>query len=308
MKINKFNFKKFKRKMLGFKFSDGWLFKFTIYFLLIIIGFVYLYPILHMVSYSFQSLGDLLNPMVNKIPTRLYLNNYADAWRTLKYADTFFKSLLVTLVPALVQTLIASLVGYGFAKFDFPLKKMWMALLIATYIIPPQVTMIPKYVFFNDAGILGSIWSIILPATFGQGLNSAIFILIFYQFYKMLPTVLDEAAQIDGASRLYIYFKIAIPLSIPSFITSFLFSFVWYWNETYISTLFLGNNFKTLQMMLANFVSEYSSTIGGGTGDYVNEAIKMAATVLIILPMILVYFVLQRWFIEGIDKAGITGE
>lgn len=301
------NISKLKRKLLGFKFTDGILFKSVIYFLLTIIGFVYLYPLLHMFSYSFQSLPDLLNPMVDKIPTTLYLKNYRDAFVTLKYVDTFFKSLVVTLLPALVQTLIASLVGYGFAKFNFPFKKILMGLLIATYIIPPQVTMIPKYVSFNNMKILETAWSIILPATFGQGLNSAIFILIFYQFYKMLPKVLDEAALIDGASRFDVYLKIAIPLSIPSFITTFLFSFVWYWNETYISTLFLGSNFKTLQMRLANFVSEYSSSIGGGTGDYLNEAIKMAATMLIILPMIIVYFVLQRWFIEGIDKAGIAG-
>ncbi|HHT55081.1 MAG TPA: carbohydrate ABC transporter permease [Acholeplasma sp.] len=302
------NWSSIKRKLLGFKLTDGLVFKTIIYLLLIIIGFVYLYPILHMLSYSFQSLADLLNPMVNRIPTSLFLENYRDAFKTLDYFKTLGMSLLVTLLPAIIQTIIASLVGYGFAKYEFPFKKTLMGLLIATYIIPPQVTMIPKYVLFNDFNILGKIWSIIVPATFGQGLNSAIFVLIFYQFYKMIPSVLDEAAEIDGASNFYKYFKIAVPLSIPSFITTFLFSFVWYWNETYISSLFLGESFKTLQMRLANFVSEYNSVIGGGNSMYANEAIRMAATILIILPMLLVYFVLQRWFIEGIDKAGITGE
>lgn len=305
MQLNK---EKIKRKLLGFKFTDGILFKTIVYFLLIIIGFVFIYPLLHMLSYSFQSLDDLLNPMVSKIPTSLYLQNYKDAFKTLDYFPTLGKSLLVTLLPAIIQTIIASLVGYGFAKFEFPFKKTLMAFLIATYIIPPQITMIPKYVLFNEMSILGTMWSIIIPASFGQGLNSAIFVLIFYQFYKMIPEVLDEAAEIDGANAFDRYFKIAVPLSVPTFITSFLFSFVWYWNETYISTLFLGEKFKTLQMKLANFISEYSSQFGDGAQAYANEAVRMAATLLIILPMLIVYFILQRWFIEGIDKAGITGE
>src|SRR5690554_2792727 len=195
------NWSSIKRKLLGFKLTDGLVFKTIIYLLLIIIGFVYLYPILHMLSYSFQSLADLLNPMVNRIPTSLFLENYRDAFKTLDYFKTLGMSLLVTLLPAIIQTIIASLVGYGFAKYEFPFKKTLMGLLIATYIIPPQVTMIPKYVLFNDFNILGKIWSIIVPATFGQGLNSAIFVLIFYQFYKMIPSVRSEERRVGKECR-----------------------------------------------------------------------------------------------------------
>ncbi|QWB96274.1 carbohydrate ABC transporter permease [Mycoplasmatota bacterium] len=308
-KILRFNKHKLRRKLFGYKLTDGLVFRILIYTLLVTIGFVYVYPLLHMISFSFQSLEDLLNPMVSQVPSSFYFKNYGDAFTVLKYFETMGSSLAVTLLPAILQTFVASLVGYGFARFNFPLKKTLLALVVATYIIPPQVTMIPKYVLFFNIGILETVWSIIIPASLGQGLNSAIFILIFYQFYKMIPKVLDEAAQIDGASRIYTYFKIAIPLSIPSFITSFLFSFVWYWNETYISTLFLGNGVETLQMRLADFVSEYSSILGSSQAiNYANEAVRMAATMLIILPMLLVYFIMQRWFIEGIDRAGITGE
>ncbi|HKL60936.1 MAG TPA: carbohydrate ABC transporter permease [Acholeplasma sp.] len=308
-RFKKVNKQKIRKVLFGMKLTDGLVFKTLIYGLLIIIAFVYVYPLLYMFSYSIKSLEDLLNPMVNQVPTGFYFKNYQDAFKTLKYFETMSVSLLVTLVPAILQTVVASLVGYGFARFEFPFKKTLMALVLATYIIPPQVTMIPRYVLFNDLGILQNVMSIILPASLGQGLNSAIFILIFYQFYKMIPKALDEAAQIDGAGKFYTYFKIAIPLSVPSFITTFLFSFVWYWNETYISTLFLGSGAETLQMRLQNFVSAYNSIMGGsGSVDYANEAIRMSATLLIILPMLLVYFVLQRWFIEGVDKAGITGE
>jgi multiple sugar transport system permease protein len=179
--------------------------------------------------------------------------------------------------------------------------------LLATYMIPPQVTMIPRYVLFFNLGILETVFSIIIPAMFGQGIASAIFVLIFYQFYLMIPKALDEAAQIDGATRWNIYTKVAIPLSLPSYLTAFLFSFVWYWNETYIMRLFLGNGGETLLIRLYNFVSAYNAILGGGN-DYANEAIRMAATLLIIAPLVVAYFILQRLFIEGIDRSGITGE
>jgi len=305
--IHLINKTRITRKLFGLKFSDGILFKIMLYALLMIIGFVYIYPLLHMLSYSFKSLQDLLDPTINYIPSSWYTQNFIDAWIVLDYLPLFFESLLVTLIPAIIQTVIASSIGYGFARFQFPLKRLLLLLVIATYVIPPQVMMIPRYVLFFELGILNSIYAIIVPASLGQGLYSAIFILIFYQFYMMVPKALDEAAQIDGASRLSIYFKIAIPLSLPSFLTSFLFSFVWYWNETYIARLFLGDGGETLLLRLLNFVSAYNAELGGGN-NVANEAIRMAATLLIILPLILAYFILQRLFIEGIDRSGLTGE
>lgn len=296
-----------KRQWLGMKFTDGLLYKVLLYALLIVIGFVYVYPLLHMLSYSLKSLADLLDPTINLLPSGIYLDNFTDALLVLNYGPLLIESLTVTLIPAVVQTMVASLVGYGFARFQFPGKKLWFILLLATYIIPPQVTMIPRYVQFFNLGILNSVYAIIVPATFGQGIASAIFVLIFYQFYLMVPKALDEAAQLDGASRWMIYTKVAVPLSLPSFLTAFLFSFVWYWNETYITKLFLGNGGETLLLRLLNFVSAYNSVLGGGN-NVANEAIRMAATLLIITPLIVAYFILQRLFIEGIDKSGITGE
>jgi multiple sugar transport system permease protein len=298
---------KLRRILFGLRFNDGLIFKTTVYVLLIGIGFVYLYPLLHMLTMSFKDLGDLLSPTVFYLPTKFYTDNFVKSYEVLNYFPILLSSLSVTLIPALLQTMVASFIGYGFARFRFPLKKTLFIIVLATYIIPPQITMIPRFVLFSQLGFLETVWSILVPAMLGQGLNSAIFILIFYQFYKMIPKSLDEAAQMDGANHLYIYFKIAIPLSIPSFVTSFLFSFVWYWNETYLSSLFLGSTVQTLQLRLLTFVSAYQDLFPG-QANMINEGIRMAATLLIILPMLIVYFILQRLFIEGIDKAGITGE
>lgn len=293
---------------LGRHFTDGILFKVAIYVLLISIGFVYLYPMLYMISNSLKSPSDIINPMVSWVPSGFYTGNFQSAFRVLNYFDTLYKSLWVTLVPALLQTMVTSVIGYGFATFNFKFKKVWFVLVLLTFVIPPQVYMIPRYVMFFRLYLYRTPFAIILPALFGQGLNSAIFILIFYQFFRMIPKALNEAAEIDGATPFYIFSRMAVPLSTPAYITSFLFGMVWYWNETYISSLFLDSSSANLQLKLANFVSEYNSVGGSQELVRLNEGVRLAATLLIILPMIIVYFTMQRWFVEGVEKTGITGE
>lgn len=297
---------KIRKFLFGMHTSDGFVFKVLLYGLLIGIGFVYLYPLLYMLSIALQDLEDLLSPSVFYIPSKLYLDNIATSFEVLRFGQTLLSSLSVTLLPAIMQTIVASIIGYGFARFEFPLKKTIFAIVILTYMMPPQLIMIPRFVLFFDLGLLESVFAILLPASLGQGLYSAVFILIFYQFYKLIPKAYDEAAQLDGANPFYIYFHIAIPLSIPSFVTSFLFSFVWYYNETYTASLFLGNAIQTLQLRLFSFVSSYQDLFPGGA-SLINEGIRMAATLLIILPMIVVYILMQKLFIQGIDQSGLTG-
>lgn len=302
---------KIKRLLLGMNGTDGLLIRLVIYGLLIGIGFVYLSPLLSMIAYSFKSLGDLLNPMINWIPSELYTDNYVQAAEVLNFWRTLGETLFVTTLPAVLQTAVAALVGYGFARYEFPWKKTLFALVLITFIIPPQVLAIPRYVFFHELGILESIASYVLPAVTGQGLNSAIFILIFFQFFKMVPKALDEAAQLDGAGHLKIFFQIALPMAVPAIIISFLFSFVWYWNETYTAALYFGDALTTLPLQLERFVATYQKVYaasGGDMGASINEAVRMAGTVLSILPLLVIYFFTQKWFVEGVDRSGITGE
>jgi len=298
---------KLKHIFIGKNLSEGLIGRVMIYGLLIIIGFVYLYPLIKMFVYSIKDLEDLVNPTVDWIPTKLYLENYRTSWIVLNYGRTLFFSLLVTLVPAVFQTITTSLTGYALAKFKMRGRVVVFGLILLTYLVPSQVYMIPKFVLFDKFGILETAWSIILPASFGQGLSSAIFILIFYQFFRMQPIALDESAEIDGANPYQIFMKIGIPLAVPAYLTSFLFSFVWYWNETYISSLFLGTELYTLQLRLFNFSSQFSLA-QGLSQQAVNEAIKYSATILIILPVLVVYIIMQKWFVEGIDRTGVTGE
>jgi multiple sugar transport system permease protein len=308
--LEKYFFKS-KRWFLGMQGTDGLFFKVLIYGLLIGIGFVYLFPLLYMGVYSFKSLDDLLNPLVNWIPTQFYTGNYEQANQVLNFFSTLLETLYVTALPALAQTAVAAVVGYGLARFEFKGKRIIFVLVLTTFIIPPQVTLIPRYIFFNELNILGSLKAFMLPATFGQGLNSAIFILIFYQFFRAVPKALEEAAQLDGAGHFRIFFTIALPMAVPAIIISFLFSFVWYWNETYLASIYFGDALTTLPLQLQKFVATYQKMFPAEMGlgkNQLNEGIKMAGTVLSILPLLIVYFITQRWFVEGVDRSGITGE
>ncbi|MBN1954573.1 MAG: carbohydrate ABC transporter permease [Anaerolineae bacterium] len=297
--------------LLGTRARYGLVFTVLVYVLLIVIGFVYLFPLLFMLITSLKSPGDLLNPMVQWVPSELYVGNYVKAFRVLDYPSTLLSSILVSVVPSVIQTIVCSLVGYGLARYRFPGKHLIFALILATFIIPPQNTIIPQMLTYRQLGLLGTIWAMILPALGGQGFRSAVFILIFYQAFLSLPQVLEEAARLDGASEMTIFARIAVPAAIPAYIVSVIFSTVWYWNETYLTVVFLEGGIQTLPMQLSKFVQAYENLYPPGTVnilDRLNEAVKLSGTFLNILPLLLIYFVLQRWFVESVERTGIAGE
>ena len=315
---------KLKKFLLGSKDKNGFLFGSFIYVMLISLGFVYLYPMLYMLVTSLKSLPDLLDASVRWIPRSVSMDNFRQAFEVLNFQKAFPDTIQIALLPALAQTVICALTGYGFARFAFPFKKLLLVLVLLTFIIPPYVLMVPTYTMYSDYGILGSLSALVLPAVFGQGMKSAIFILIFMQFFKQTPLSLDEAARVDGAGEMTIFMRIAVPLAVPAFVVAFLFSFVWYWNETYFTSLYLGSAamgnadaMTTLLLELAKFEQSYMGYLQSTSGNWAaafmgesvaNEAIKMAATLITVLPMLVIYFILQRQFTESIDRTGITGE
>jgi multiple sugar transport system permease protein len=302
-----------KKFLLGKTGNDGLVFKAIIYALLISVGFVYLYPVLYMASQSLKSLKDLLDPSVIWIPKEIYFDNFVKAWNVLDFPKTFSTSLLNSVLPALAQMVSCALVGFGFARFQFPGKNILFGLMLITFIIPTQVVMIPLFLLFEQYGMLGTPLPFIVPALFAGGLKSALFILIFTQFFRSIPLVLDESAQLDGANYFTIFFRIILPISVPALVVVFLFSLVWHWNETYTASLYLGDSMSTLPLKLKEFNDAFKSmytsaeTQQGGEAD-INESIKFAGTMLVILPLLTLYMFAQKWFVEVLDKTGITGE
>lgn len=305
----------FVERLRGFLFGSrahrGLAVTLILYALLIAIGFVYLQPLLFMFITSIKSPDDLLNPMVQWVPTDFYLGNYVRSFRVLNYPQTLLSSILISVIPALLQTFVTSLVGYGLARYRFWGKPLIFLLLLVTFIIPPQNTVIPQMLTYRDLDLLGNPLALILPALMGQGYRSAIFVLIFYQTFLFLPKVLEESARLDGASDVRIFFAVAVPSALPAYIVSFIFSTVWYWNETFLTAIFLEGGVITLPMQLSRFTQAYENLYPPGVVnifDRLNEAVKMSGTFLNILPLLVMYFILQRWFVESVEMTGITGE
>lgn len=301
---------KIRKILFGSKESNGLIANLVIYSLLIGIGFVYLYPLIYMFANSMKDLNDLLNPMVNWIPTHIFYGNYTKALNVLNYFPTLYGTLYVTLITTIAQVISSAFIGYGFARYNFVGKKLFLLLMIITFLIPQQLLMIPRFLIFQRLHMLKSVLAFFVPALFGQGINQALFILIFYQFFSMIPKSTEEAAQIDGANDFIVFLKIAIPSAVPAFVITFALSMVWYWNETYLTSLYFGDAIRTLPLQLQKFVDTYQRMFGTGVviTDRLNEAVRMAGTLLTILPLLVIYFIIQKRLIESIDSVGITGE
>ena len=306
---------KVKKFFLGSKDKQGFGKMTIVYALLICIGFVYLYPLLYMISRSFMPLDDLLDTSVNWIPSTLYLKNYINAAKSMDYLKTFVQSVIIAGLPTLLNVVVCSIIGYGFARYNFRGKKIMLGILIFSFILPAQDTMMPNYVWYSDLKILNSLNAFLLPAALGQGLKSQIFILIFYNFFRQVPQALIEASKIDGAGHFKSFAKIALPSAAPAILVVFLFSIVWYWNESYLTQLYVcgavsKSDWNTLVISLKNFADSYTTqaSVTGSGMVSLNESIKMSGTMLSILPLLIMYFVLQRQFVESLDRTGITGE
>lgn len=312
--------KRFKRKsfklnarvfFLGTADKRGFLSNLCTYGILTGLGFVFVYPLIYMLSVSFMDVKDLVDSTVTWIPTRFSLDSFIRAGRTLDFTNAILDSIKMTVLPAILQTVSLALAGYGLGRYPVPLKKLWIALAVVIFLIPAQVTVIPRYLLFNSQGMIGTIWPMFLISFLGQGVKSSVFLLVYYLFFSSYPKSLDEAAQIDGAGRLRIFCQIAVPMAIPAAVVCFLFSFIWIWNDTTNISLLTYGAATTLPMRLQMFVDQFNklySSASVSTGGALNESIRLAGTLLTILPLIVIYLVLQKQFVESIERSGITGE
>jgi len=300
-----------KHRLKGSHTRRGLIGSIALYTVLIFVSFVFLYPIFMMIAGSAKDVHDLANPIVRWIPSRFNTDNYNQAYVALGGWSTLLESLRIILFFALAQTVSSALIGYGLAKYDFWGSKIILALILITFILPPQTTFLARYVMFVRMGMLNTIFAILLPATFAQGINSAIFILIFYQFFKMVPRSLDEAAFIDGAGHIKTFLRINMRLATPAVVVVFVFSYVWNWNETTMSASLLGPDINTVPLALERFQDMFALRFPEAAMNpllRMNEGLLMAGTLLSIIPLVIIYIIIERHLVESIDRAGITGE
>lgn len=295
------------------KLSVSFMIRLFIYSLLIGLVFVFLYPFLYMIVTSFKSPADLNDISVKWILNDLRFENYKTALKALQYRERMFNSLFVVILSVGGHLLSCSFIGYGFARYHFPLKKCWFALLILSIIIPMETIIVPLYILFSRIGIMGTYWTIILPSFLGFGLRGALFVFIFRQFFLSLPKALEEAAAIDGAGSLRTFFSIALPNARSSSLICLVLGVVWHWNDTFEPTMYINDQSNyLLTQMLPNLYSMIETEVSAdqllsNTAEIYNNAVVMAAATLVIVPLIIFYLLLQSKFMVSIERSGITG-
>jgi len=260
---------------------------------LIPIAVVMVIPLVWMVVTSLQTLDETRHYPPTLVPTSLQFRNYTDVLGQAPFARWFVNTLLVTLACVVGNLLFCSLAGYAFARIRFFGREVAFILILATLMVPFQVVIIPTFLIVRSFHLIDTLGALILP-----NLAGAFGIFMLRQFFRTLPVELEEAARIDGASRLGILFKIVLPLSGPALATLAVITFMWTWNDFLWPLITIYNpNHMTIQLGLATFQGAHQT----------NTNLLMAANVMSMLPVLLLFFFAQRYFIRGIATTGLKG-
>jgi len=257
------------------------------------LALIMLLPLMWMIVTSLETQAESLHFPPVLVPGSLQLDNYPNALRSAPFGRWFLNTFIVTTVVVVSNLLLCSLAGYAFARIRFFGREATFMLLLATLMVPFQVVMIPTFLIVKKLGLFDS-----LPALIAPNLVSAFGIFMLRQFFRTLPVELEEAARIDGASRLGVLFKIVLPLSLPALATLAVIQFMWTWNDFLwpLIAVFSQRNF-TLQLGL---------TVFQGSHD-VFWPLVMAGNVMSMIPMLVVFFAAQRYFVRGIATTGLKG-
>jgi multiple sugar transport system permease protein len=267
------------------------------YALLILGSLMFMLPLIIMVNTSFKSFNEINSYPPTFFPNEWLLTNYPEAWN---YQNTNFPrwtfntiTIVIFTVPGVLLT--SSLCAYGFARLKFPGRNLWFALVLASIMLPPQVTLIPLYILFFKLGWLNSFLPLIVPAWFGGG---ALNIFLQRQFFMQIPRELDEAAIIDGASHLRIWWSIYVPLSRPALVSVALLTVLGIWNDFLGPLIYLTSpdNF-TLALGLNLFQGLFITRM-----DYI-----MSISSLMVIPMVIMFIVAQRYIVQGFVTSGLKG-
>ncbi|NIT57038.1 MAG: ABC transporter permease subunit [Aliifodinibius sp.] len=258
---------------------------------MIVVSLITILPFLWMLSTSFMETGEAAVFPPKFMPDAPTLDQYTFLFDRMNLGRYFLNSLIIAVSVTLISLLVNSMAGFAFAKYSFRAKKPIFALLLSSMIIPTQVTMLPVFLLLNKLGLLNTYFGIILPA-----MASIFGIFLFHQYLKSVPDDLIEAARIDGASDFLIYWKIILPLAMPVLVTLALFTFMGTWNEFLWPLIVLTkSDMYTLPVALANLLGEHVQ----------DPELMMAGSVITIIPVLLVFLALQRYYLAGILIGGL---
>ena len=257
-----------------------------------------LYPVIWLLMSSFKESNSIFVTAKSLIPDPFILDNFAEGWKGIggNTFGVFFKNTAILVIITLIgQVISSSLIAFGFARLEFKGKAFWFGLMMVTLMLPYEVVMVPQYIIFSKLGWLNSIKPIAVPAYFGH----PFFIFLLVQFIRTIPRELDEAATIDGCNTFKIFYKIILPLIKPALATAAIFSFYWTWDSLLGPVLYLNSPAKyTVSMALNMFLS--NETVS-------NWGAMFAMSVVTLVPVFVIFFVFQRYVVEGISTSGLKG-
>jgi multiple sugar transport system permease protein len=267
--------------------------------LIIVLGLAMIYPILWMIISSLKP-NNMIFSDPGLIPKTITIDNYISGWKG--YAGTtfgrFFANSLFMCVGSVVGNLVAcTMAAYAFARLKFVGRGFWFAVMMLTLMLPGHVTIVPRYILFNTFGWVGSYLPIIVPKFLA---TDAFFVFLLVQFIRSLPKELDEAAIIDGCGKAGVFLRIIVPLAIPALVTTALFTFLWTWDDFFNQLLYLTNPpIFSVARALRTFV--------GDAGAVSNWGGALAMATLSMIPAFVLFFSLQKYFVQGITTTGLKG-
>lgn len=259
--------------------------------ILIPVCLLWIYPFLWMISASLKTNAEFFQG-TGLIPTTLRWDNYVRAWQNARIGDYFFNSVIVTVSSVAIATITGAMIGYVLGRFSFPGKKLIMGLFVATVFIPQGYTVIPVFEIVNRLGLADTLWGVILAEAGGVNVLS---ILLFAGYFAQLPRELEEAAQMDGAGFLRVFWSVMLPLSKPVIASTIILRFITIWNSFLLPLVLTLSRpaLRTLAVGIYAFRGEY----------YVDWSGMAAAATISLLPVIIMFISLQRYFVEGISGA-----
>ena len=266
--------------------------------IIILLGVGMLYPVVWLIAASFKESNTIFSDP-GLIPRAFTLQNYVKGWEGIGIVGfgTFFRnSFVIGALSVLFNVIFCSLTAYAFARLRFKGKRFWFTVMMLTLMLPTHVTTIPRYIIFRSFGWIDSFLPLITPKLFA---TDAFFIFLLVQFIRSIPKELDESAFMDGCDKFEIYIRIILPLTVPALITTMLFTFLWTWDDFFNQLLYLNSpqNY-TVPMGLRLFLDSSGISSWGS---------MFAMSVLSIVPCFVLFFSLQKYFVQGISTTGIKG-
>jgi len=270
-----------------------------LYLLAIITALLFSIPFFWTVISSLKSAAEIRVFPPTFFPNDIRWQNYHDVFRLAPFGLFIWNTVYVTALAMIGQILSAAAVAYGFSRFRFPGREPLFFLVLSTMMLPWQVTIVPTFLLFRYMGWINTFWPLIIPSYFGGG---AFYIFLLRQFFMTIPRDLDEAAKLDGASSVRIFWNLILPLSGPALATVAIFSFLQHWNEFIGPLIFLNSSEKfTVSIGLRYFTATPFES------DEPREAILMAASLIVALPSLILFFAAQKYFVQGIVTTGLKG-